>query len=205
VTVAKLRVGLTGGIGSGKSAVATRFAERGATIIDADVLAREVVAPGSDGLHEIAERWPQAIGPDGALDRPAMARIAFADANARAALNAIIHPRVRARAGDLERAAPDGLVVQVIPLLFEGDAWKMCDKTVVVIAPEETRIARVIARDGSSRADVERRIAAQIDPALARRRADYVVENDGDLDVLRERSDAVYDALLRDLAEAARR
>jgi dephospho-CoA kinase len=81
----------------------------------------------------------------------------------------------------------------------------MCDKTVVVIAPEETRIARVIARDGSSRADVERRIAAQIDPALARRRADYVVENDGDLDVLRERSDAVYDALLRDLAEAARR
>jgi dephospho-CoA kinase len=81
----------------------------------------------------------------------------------------------------------------------------MCDKTVVVIAPEETRIARVIARDGSSRADVERRIAAQIDPDLARRRADYVVENDDDLEVLRERSDAVYDALLRDLAEAARR
>ncbi|MEA2720035.1 MAG: dephospho-CoA kinase [Candidatus Eremiobacteraeota bacterium] len=198
--MAKLRVGLTGGIGSGKSAVAAVFAERGATVIDADVLAREVVAPGSDGLREIGAVWPQAIAADGALDRPALAAIVFADDTARERLNAITHPRVRARAAELERDAPDGLVVHVIPLLFEGDYWRTCDKTAVVIAPAEVRIARVIARDAAEREAVERRIAAQIDPELARTRADYVIENDGDLAALRERSGRVYDALLRDLA-----
>jgi len=198
--MAKLRVGLTGGIGSGKSAVANVLGERGATVIDADVLAREVVAAGSDGLREIAARWPEAIGASGALDRAAMAGIVFADADARAQLNAITHPRVRARAAELELEAPDGLVVHAIPLLFEGDFWRSCDRTVLVVAPPEVRIARVVARDAAERAAVERRMAAQIDPALARARADYVIENDGDLDALRERSLQVYDALLRDLA-----
>ena len=198
--MAKLRVGLTGGIGSGKSAVAKVLGERGATVIDADVLAREAVAPGSDGLREIAARWPQTIGAGGALDRSAMASIVFADDAARAQLNAITHPRVRARAEELEREAPDGLVVHVIPLLFEGDFWRSCDRTALVVAPAEVRIARVVARDAAERTAVEQRMAAQIDPALARARADYVVENDGDLDVLRERSLQVYDALLRDLA-----
>jgi dephospho-CoA kinase len=202
--MAKLRVGLTGGIGSGKSAVAAVFAERGATVIDADALAREVVVPGSDGLREIAATWPEAIGSDGALDRAAMARIVFADEGARARLNAITHPRVRARADALERAAPEGPVVHVVPLLFEGDFWRRCDKTVVVIAPDEVRIARVIARDRTEREAVERRMAAQIAPELARARADYVVENDGDLDDLRERSGRVHDALLRDLAAKER-
>jgi dephospho-CoA kinase len=197
--MAKLRVGLTGGIGSGKSAVAAALAERGAAIVDADVLAREVVAPWSEGLREIGARWPRAIGPDGALDRAALARIVFADERARAALNAITHPRVRARAEELEREAPEGLVVHVVPLLFEGDFWRRCEKTVVVVAPDEVRIARVIARDAAERHEVERRMAAQIDPALARTRADYVVENDGDLTVLRERTARVHDALLRDL------
>jgi dephospho-CoA kinase len=197
--MAKLRVGLTGGIGSGKSAVASVLRERGATVIDADVLAREAVAPGSDGLREVAARWPQAIGRDGGLDRAAMASIVFADDAARAELNAITHPRVRARADELERSAPDGLVVHVIPLLFEGDFWRSCDRTVLVAAPDEVRIARVVARDATERAAVERRMAAQIDPALARTRANYVVENDGDLDELRERSLSVYHALLRDL------
>jgi len=197
--MAKLRVGLTGGIGSGKSAVAAVLAERGATVIDADVLAREAVAPGSEGLREIGALWPRAIGADGALDRPAMAAIVFGDDGARAKLNAITHPRVRARAEELERAAPDGLVVHVVPLLFEGDFWRRCEKTVVVIAPDEARIARVIARDAVERDAVERRIAAQIDPALARTRADYVVENDGDLAALRERSLHLHEALLRDL------
>lgn len=199
--MAKLRVGLTGGIGSGKSLVAALFAERGATVIDADVLARVVVAPDSEGLREIAAEWPEAIRPDGALDREAMARIVFGDEAARARLNAIIHPRVRLRAEELERAAPDGLVVHVVPLLFEGEFWRRCDRTVVVIAPDEVRIARVVARDEAERADVERRMAAQIDPALARTRADYVIENDGDLTQLRERTLRVYDALLRVLAE----
>jgi dephospho-CoA kinase len=198
--MAKLRVGLTGGIGSGKSAVADVFAALGATVIDADVLAREVVAPGTDGLRAIRETWPQAVGADGALDRAALAGIVFADETARARLNAITHPRVRARAAEIERDAPDGLVVHVIPLLFEGDYWRTCDKTVLVVAPAETRIARVIARDATERAAVERRMAAQIDPELARARASYVVENDGDLEALRERSVRAHAALLCDLA-----
>jgi dephospho-CoA kinase len=196
--MAKLRVGLTGGIGSGKSAVAEVFAECGATIIDADVLAREAVAAGSEGLHAIAQRWPDAIAPDGSLDRAAMARIVFDDERARAELNAIVHPRVRARAAEIERDARDALVVHVVPLLFEGDYWRQCEKTVVVIAPPEARIARVMARDHVERDAVERWMLAQIDPELARARADYVIENDGDLAALRERSERVYDALVRD-------
>ncbi len=198
--MAKLRVGLTGGIGSGKSALAELFAQRGATVIDADRLAREVVAPGSPGLAAIAARWPQAIGPDGALDRPALAAIVFADAAARERLNAITHPLVRERADALERAAPAGLVVHVVPLLFEGDFWRRCDKTVLVVAPAEVRIARVVARDGTERAAVERRMAAQIAPELARARADYVVENDGDLAALQAAGERLYGALLADLA-----
>ena len=203
--MAKLRVGLTGGIGSGKSAVAAVFLERGATVIDADLLAREVVAPGSDGLRDIAARWPQAIGADGALDRAALAAIVFDGdgkgdgGSARAELNAITHPRVRERADALECDAPDGIVVHVVPLLFEGDFWRRCDRTVLVAAPDEVRIARVVARDATERAAVERRMAAQIDPALARARATYVVENDGDLDQLRERALQVFDDLVRDL------
>jgi dephospho-CoA kinase len=198
--VAKLRVGLTGGIGSGKSAVAAFFAELGGTVIDADALAREVVEPESGGLREIGALWPSAIGADGALDRPALAAIVFADDAARARLNAITHPRVRARAAELERDAPDGLVVHVVPLLFEGEFWRTCEKIVVVFAPQDVRIARVIARDAAERAAVERRMAAQIDPALARARADYLIENDGDLGALRERSAQVHAALLRDLS-----
>jgi dephospho-CoA kinase len=198
--MAKLRVGLTGGIGSGKSAVAAYFAERGATVIDADALAREVVAPGSAGLREIRALWPAVVGADGALDRPALAAIVFADDSARARLNAITHPRVRALGVDLEAAAPDGLVVHVVPLLFEGEFWRACDKTVVVFAPADVRVARVVARDATERAAVERRMAAQIDPALARPRADYVIENDGDLHDLRDRSAQVHAALLHDLS-----
>ncbi len=197
--MAKLRVGLTGGIGSGKSAVAAIFAERGATVIDADVLARDVVAPGTEGLRDIAAAWPEAIGADGALDRAALAAVVFADETARAQLNAITHPRVRARAYALECEAPDGIVVHVVPLLFEGQFSRACDRTVAVIAPDEARIARVIARDATRREAVERRMAAQIDPSEARACADYVVENDGDLDDLRERAIAVYEALQADL------
>ena len=202
--MARLRVGLTGGIGSGKSAVAALFAERGAAIVDADVLAREVVAPGSEGLREIAAAWPEAIGADGELDRPALARIVFADDAARARLNAITHPRVRELGAQREREAPgDAVVVHVVPLLFEGDFWRTCDRTVVVISPRDVRIARVIARDGTEREAVERRMLAQIDPELARTRADYVVENDGDRAALRERSALVYERLLSDRASKA--
>jgi dephospho-CoA kinase len=178
----KLRVGLTGGIGAGKSAVAELFAGWGATIIDGDVLARDVLAPGSEGIREVAQRWPQVIGRDGDLDRAALAAIVFVDEAARRELNAIVHP----------------LVVHVVPLLFEGDFWRACERTVLVTAPRDVRIERVVAR-GGNRDDVERRMAAQIDPTLARTRADYTIENDGDREQLRERSRAVYDALVEDL------
>lgn len=191
-----LRVGLTGGIGSGKSAVAATFAERGAFVIDADALAREAVAPGLPAFAEIVRRWPEAAGPDGALDRAALARIVFTDDEARSALNGIVHPRVRARAAELEASQPAGtIVVHVVPLLFEGDFWKACDRTVLVVAPAETRIARVIARDGMTREAVAARMHAQIDPAAARERATDVIENDGDLATLRARANGVFDRL----------
>jgi dephospho-CoA kinase len=194
--MSSLRVGLTGGIGAGKSTVADVWRERGAAIIDADLLAREAVAPGSRGLREVALRWPAVIASDGTLDRAALGRIVFANDQERATLNGIIHPRVRALARALEAEVPAGTpIVQVVPLLFEGEYWRTCDATVVVIAPDETRIARVMERDGLDRATVLDRMRAQIDPAEARRRATYAIDNDSDVTALRARANAVYDKL----------
>jgi dephospho-CoA kinase len=195
--VQTIRVGLTGGIGSGKSAVAEMWRERGACIIDADLLARAVVAPGSDGLRAIAARWPQTIAPDGTLDRAALARIVFADDDERLRLNAIVHPRVRALAEQREADAPAGSVaVHVIPLLFEGDWWRTCDATVLVTAPDDVRVERVVERDDTDAASVRARMRVQIDAGDARELATYVIDNDGDRAALRARADAVYDALL---------
>jgi dephospho-CoA kinase len=192
-----LRVGLTGGIGAGKTAVADIWRERGAFIIDSDVLAREAVAPGSRGLGEIALRWPAVIAADGTLDRAALARIIFGNDAERSVLNGIVHPRVRALATALVAQAPaDALEVHVIPLLFEGEYWRTMDVTAVVIAPDETRIARVMERDGIDRAAVLERMNAQIDPSEARRRATYAIENDADIATLRLRAGIVYDHLI---------
>lgn len=200
-----IRVGLTGGIGAGKSSVAEVWRARGARIIDGDALAREAVAPGSPALGEIAARWPAAVRPDGTLDRAALAAIVFNDDAARTALNAIVHPRVRALGVEREAEAPEGsVVVRVVPLLFEGDLWKTCDATVAVIAPDAERIARVTARDGLTPAEVERRMRAQIDPREARARATYAIDNDGSPDALRARANEVYDHLLA-LREGDRR
>jgi dephospho-CoA kinase len=169
---------------------------RGALIVDADRLAREAVEPGSPGLAEIAQRWPAVIAANGTLDRPALARIVFANEAERAALNGIVHPRVRALAQQHAAEAPAGtLIVEVVPLLFEGDYWRECDATVVVLAPDEVRIARVMERDGADRASVLQRMRAQIDPQEARRRATYAIDNDGDLATLRARAEAVFDRL----------
>ncbi len=193
-----MRIGLTGGIGSGKSAVAEVWRERGATIIDSDLLAREATAPGSRGLSEIALRWPSVIAADGSLDRAALASIVFNNEKELATLNGIVHPRVRALAKARETEAPaGGLVVHVIPLLFEGEYWRMCDVNVAVVAPDEARIARVMQRDGVDRARVLERMRAQIDPSEARRRATYTIDNDGDLATLRTRANVVYDVLER--------
>ncbi len=196
-----MRVGLTGGIGSGKSAVARFFSGWGAVVIDADVLAREVVEPGTSAFAQIAGLWPSVISLQGSLDRAALARIVFEDPAARGALTAIVHPRVRERAAQLEAAAPHGsVVIHVVPLLFEGDYWKTCDRTVLVRAPRAERIARVVARDGSTPAAVEARMAAQIDPARAAELADYVIENDGDVPALESDARRVYEMLLRQAA-----
>jgi dephospho-CoA kinase len=192
-----IRVGLTGGIGSGKSAVAAIWRERGAAIIDADLLAREAVAPGSDALRAIAQRWPAVIAADGTLDRAALARVVFADDDERLRLNAIVHPRVRELAERREDALPPGsIAVHVVPLLFESDRWRTYDATVLVTAPDDVRVARVVERDATDAGGVLARMRAQMTPGDARELADYVIENEGSLDDLRVRANHVYDALL---------
>ncbi|MGC2243106.1 MAG: dephospho-CoA kinase [Candidatus Aquilonibacter sp.] len=190
-----LQVGLTGGIGAGKSEVARIFAELGAYVIDTDELAREAVAPQSDGLLAIAHVWPQFVR-GGALDRSALAEVVFSDPQALNRLNEIVHPFVRRLAKEREaRAKPDQIVIHVVPLLFESGYIDMVEKSVVVIAPVEQRIARVVERDHTDAAHVLARMQTQIDPEEARARADYVIDNDGDVAHLRERTRAVYDAL----------
>lgn len=190
-----MRVGLTGGIGAGKSAVARILEDLGAYIVDTDALAREAVAPNSDGFMEIARVWPQVVR-TGALDRAALAEIVFNDPAARERLNAILHPHIRRLAMERDARAKQGqLVVHVVPLLFETAYDRLVDKTIAVIAPEDARIARIVARDGIDETRVRARMAAQIDPDEARRRADYVIENDGDFKRLRERTGGVYRAL----------
>lgn len=190
-----MRVGLTGGIGAGKSAVAAILGELGAFVVDTDAIAREAVAPQSDGLLAIARVWPQVVR-NGVLDRAALADIVFSDSVARERLNGLLHPHIRRLALERERrAGPDQLIVHVVPLLFETGYDRLVDKSVVVVAPLEERIARVVERDHSDEGRVRARMAAQVDPDVARRRADFVIENDGDLDHLRERTRAVYDEL----------
>jgi len=190
-----MRVGLTGGIGAGKSAVAATLSDLGAFIVDTDVIAREVVAPNSDGLREIARVWPQAVR-GGALDRAALADIVFADPKARERLNGLLHPHIRRIALEREgRAQPGQLVVHVVPLLFETGYDRLVDKSVLVVAPLEQRIARIVARDKLDEARVRARMAAQIEPDRARDVADFVIENDGNLNHLRERTAAVYAVL----------
>jgi dephospho-CoA kinase len=187
-----VRVGLTGGIGAGKSAVAAIFAQLGAFIVDTDAIAREVVAPNSDGLREIARVWPRAVR-GGALDRAALADIVFADPSARERLNALLHPHIRRIAFEREaRAKPSQMVVHVVPLLFETGYDALVDRTVLVVAPLEQRIARVVARDRLDEARVRARIATQMEPERAREAADFVIENDGNLNHLRDRAMAVY-------------
>ena len=192
----KLRVGLTGGIGSGKSEVAGFLEVFGAFIIDADLLAHRAAAPQSEGLEAIRRVWPAVVSDQG-LDRSALAQIVFADPGARDQLNAIIHPLVRRMAADQERSAgPDQIVVHVVPLLFESGYADRCDATILVTAPQTQRIKRVSERDHLSESQIRARMAAQIPPTVARKRATYCIENDADLAHLRERTSTVYKKLL---------
>lgn len=192
-----MRVGLTGGIGSGKSEVARILESLGAYIVDTDKLAREAVAPGSDGVRQIARVWPSVVRDD-CLDRAALAQIVFHDPSARERLNEIVHPHVRRLADEADRFAREGqLVVHVVPLLFETGYVDRMDASIVVIAPEAERLRRVMQRDRLSEEQVRSRMASQIAPDIARSRATFVIENDGDLAHLRERTRAVYEAVTR--------
>ena len=188
-----VRVGLTGGIASGKSAVAAELAARGAIIIDADVLAREVVEPGTSALAAISDRFGPQVLSDGQLDRTRLAQIVFADPLARRDLERIVHPAVRARAADLERAAGRAaVVVHVIPLLVETGQQEAFDLVVTVDVDHETQIKRLIARNGYTRAEAESRIAAQASREDRRIAADVVLDNTGSVAQLREQIDALW-------------
>ena len=176
-----MRIGLTGGIASGKSTVARELERLGAVIIDADVLARDVVALGTEGLKAIVARFGDAVlAADGSLDRLVLAGIVFADPQARADLNAIIHPRVRERAAELEAAAPAGaVVVHVIPLLVETGQQDDFDAVVVVDTTVEEQLRRLTRRDSLTQTEAEQRVAAQASREERLDAATHVIDSSG--------------------------
>jgi dephospho-CoA kinase len=192
------RIGLTGGIGSGKSTVAARFAELGAIIVDADALAREVVAPGTVGLQRVVDRFGRLVlTSTGELDRPKLGSIVFSDADALADLNAIVHPLVAERTADLiEQAGDDDLVVYDVPLLVENQLQDGFDAVVVVEAPLPIRLARLAER-GLPEQQARARIAAQATDEQRRAVADIVLDNSTTLAELKTRIDAAYRQLFK--------
>lgn len=194
-----LLVGLTGGIGSGKSTVADLLADHGAWIVDADAVARSVVEPGSEALERLVERFGEGIlAADGALDRPALGRLAFADEASRKDLEAITHPAINEEfLRRMQAAPPDSIVVCDIPLLAESPQAQARGYPVVIVveAPRAVRLERLAER-GVERADAEARMAAQASDEERRAIATYVIDNSGDLDELRRRVAAVWAELL---------
>ena len=178
-----LRVGLTGGIGAGKSEVSRRLAAHGAIVIDADLIAREVVAPGTDGLAEVVEAFgPGVRAPDGGLDRVRLGEIVFADQQKLARLNAIVHPRVGARMRELEDAAdPDSVVVHDVPLIAENGLADAYDVVVVVDVPPAVQLDRLVRLRGMSRNQAEARMAAQASRTARLAIAGLVIDNSGSL------------------------
>lgn len=191
------RVGLTGGIASGKSTVSAILAELGAVIIDADALAREVVAKGTPGLEAVvAEFGPELLTADGDLDRPAMGALVFRDTGARKRLEAIVHPLVFDRIVDLETHAPPGaVVVHDIPLLAESGRADTFDAVVVVDAPAEVQVERMLRDRGWSEDEARARMAAQASREDRQAIATYLIENTGTIEDLRRRVTEVFDAL----------
>jgi dephospho-CoA kinase len=195
-----LNVALTGNIAAGKSAVAQLFRRWGATVLDADAIVREVQAPGGPVLARIAARFGgSVVRPDGTLDRPALRRIVMADADARDALERIVHPAVHARRAELAReAAARGvrIVVSDIPLLFESGDPEAFDAVVLVDAPEAVRHLRLMEHRGLSDAEASAMIRVQLPASAKRPRSDFVIDNDGDLAALERAASAVWQALL---------
>lgn len=190
-------VGLTGGIASGKSTVGRMLAKAGVPVVDADVLAREAVAPGTEGLRAVVERFGDGVlAPDGSLDRKALGAIVFHDVEARRDLNAIVHPRVAQLAVDRLSALRDegkhDVAVYEVPLLFENGLESMVDKTLLVAVPLDVQRARLMARDNAGPVDADARIASQMSLDEKRAKADFVVENDGTVDETARRLEHVW-------------
>ena len=201
-----LVIGLTGNIAAGKSSVARHFAEWGATLIDADALARKAVAPGTPALRAIKARWGAAVlGSDGALDRAALRRIVFADAAERGALDAMVHPevaRLRAAAVGAARAREEKVVVCDIPLLFEAGLTDTVDAIVLVDAPRAVRLHRLMRDRGLGDAEAAAMIDAQWPSEPKRARADWIIENDGTTAELEARARTVFSAVTTRAARA---
>jgi dephospho-CoA kinase len=188
-------LGLTGGIGSGKSMVASMFAQLGADVVDADQLAREVVEPGQPALNEIATAFgPDILLPDGHLDRAKLGRIIFADPVARANLNAITHPRIQERmAGEIStRASRPGVLIADIPLLYENDRTGSVQTVIVVWVDPQTQLRRLLERDRLTEEEARQRIAAQMPLDAKRARADVVIDNSGSQASTQRQVEAIY-------------
>lgn len=193
------RVGLTGNIASGKSAVAEEWRRLGACIIDADVLARRAVDPGSTGLARIAQAFGDDVIVNGALDRAALGRVVFSDAARRRELEAIVHPEVERLRKEAEASAAqrgESIVVHAIPLLFETGLDSQVDMVVLVDADEDTRRERLVSNRGLSEQDARAMIAAQAPAGPKRARADLIIDNNGTLDDLARRAREVWREIL---------
>jgi dephospho-CoA kinase len=201
----RFTIGLTGGIGSGKSTVARAFEARGITVVDADALAHRLTAPGGAAIPAIRAAFgDEVVDPSGALDRTRMRAIAFRDTGVRMRLEAILHPMIRAESERIAREAPGRYVILMIPLLVEsGDPRARCDRVLVVDCPEEEQIRRVIARSGLARAEVEAIMASQASRAARLAVADDVVDNAGDPAGIDAQVDALHRKYLG-LADAGR-
>ena len=197
-----IRIGLTGNIASGKSEIAKMLADRGATVIDADLLAREAVEPETQALRDIVKRWGKdVLNKDGSLDRAALRRIVFADQSELDALNRIVHPgvtRLRDREIANARERGDPIVICVIPLLFERNIVDEFDAIVLVDSPRPLRLERLVATRGMEATDAMNMIASQMPAELKRARADYVIENNGSLQDLERDVNALWSSLQRD-------
>ncbi|MFJ4815298.1 dephospho-CoA kinase [Streptomyces sp. NPDC088801] len=194
-----LKVGLTGGIGAGKSEVSRLLVECGAVLIDADRIAREVVAPGTPGLASVVEAFGEEIlAADGSLDRPRLGAIVFADAERLATLNAIVHPLVGTRSRELEQAAAeDAVVIHDVPLLTENSLAPLYDVVIVVDAAPETQLDRLVRLRGMTEEDARARMAAQATREQRREIADIVIDNDVPLEELEQRVKDVWAELVR--------
>ena len=196
-------VGLTGGIAAGKTAVAARWVELGAIEIDADVLAREAVAAGTEGLREVSDLFGNDILlPDGSLDRAALAAVVFTDPHKREQLEAIVHPRVRQLAAEQLNLLPsDSIVVYTVPLLVEADVTLPFDKVVTVEAPEQVRIDRLIETRGLTKDQAIARIKNQASPAERANRADVILNSNQSLQLLLKDAESLWKQIVREASE----